>query len=172
MLQWVRSDVTVARLNGLVVKGLLHPLLAGQEWIIPRGKPAPVLPAGYVISFIDFCERRFTMPAHSFFRGLLHHNGVELQHLNPNGVKHISAFIALCEGYLGVPPIFNLWRYFFSTSLIQTKINGVPTSHPVGCASIHLNSGSDCRSQQYIEMEMLKTSNKGCHASWCLLVLP
>jgi hypothetical protein len=66
---------------------------------------------------------------------------------------------------LGVSPIFDLWRYFFSTSLIQTKINGVPTSHPVGCASIHLHSGGDCCLQQYIE-EMLKTSNKGWHTSW------
>jgi hypothetical protein len=95
----VRSDDTIARLNGLVAKGLLCPLTVAQEWIVPRRRLAPVLPVGYVFSFVDFREQGFATPAHSFFRGLLHHYGVELQHLNPNRVKHISAFIALCEGY-------------------------------------------------------------------------
>ena len=94
---------------------------------------------------------------------------MELQHLNPNGVQHVSAFIALCEGYLGVPPVFELWRYFLAASLIQSKVNGVPTSHPVGYASIHRRSGGDRRSQQYIEMGRLKASNKGWHASWFYL---
>jgi hypothetical protein len=81
-------------------------------------------------------------------------------------VQHVSAFITLCEGYLGVPPVFELWRYFLAASLIQSKVNGVPTSHPVGYASIHLCSGGDRCSQQYIEMGRLKASNKGWHTSW------
>ena len=54
-------------------------------------------------------------------------------------------------------------------ALIQSKVNGVPTSHRVGCASIHLRSGGDRCSQQYIEMGRLKASNKGWHASWFYL---
>jgi polyhydroxyalkanoate synthesis regulator protein len=45
---------------------------------------------------------------HKFLRRLLHYYGVELQHLNPNGVQHISTFIVLCEGYLGIEPYFKL----------------------------------------------------------------
>jgi len=63
MSQWVRSDVIVARLNGLVSLGLLRPLTAAQEWIVPRGELAPVPPPGYVVSFVDFHERGFTTPA-------------------------------------------------------------------------------------------------------------
>ena len=37
----------------------------------------------------------------------------------------------------------------------------------MGCASIHLRSGGDRHSQQYIDIGELKTSNKGWHAS-CL----
>jgi hypothetical protein len=40
----------------------------------------------YVISFAHFDERRFGMPPHPFFCGLLHHFKIELQHLNPNGI--------------------------------------------------------------------------------------
>jgi hypothetical protein len=29
------------------------------------------------------------------------------------------AFIALCKGYLGIEPHFELWRYFFSITLLK-----------------------------------------------------
>ena len=57
-----------------------------------------------------------TLP-HRFLRGLLHYYELELQHLNPNGIQHISAFITLCEGYLGIEPHFELWKYFFAVKL-------------------------------------------------------
>ena len=55
--------------------------------------------------------------AHRFLRGLLHYYKIELQHLNPNGIQHMATFIALCEGFLGINPHFNLWRYFFAITL-------------------------------------------------------
>jgi len=57
----------------------------------------------------------------------LHHYQIELQHLNPNGIQHTVAFIAMCEGYLGIEPHFKLWRYFFSISLIKKKERGRET---------------------------------------------
>lgn len=38
---------------------------------------------------------------------------VQLHYLNPNGIQHMAAFIALCEGYLGVEPNLILWQYFY-----------------------------------------------------------
>ena len=43
----------------------------------------------------------------------------------------------MCEGYLGIEPYFELWRYFFSVSLIK-KERGRETPVPMGCAGIHL----------------------------------
>jgi hypothetical protein len=57
-----------------------------------------------------------------------------LQHLNPNGIQHIAAFIALCEGYLGIEPHFKLWRYFFSVSLHKKKERSGDLSVLMGCA--------------------------------------
>ena len=162
---WQRSDTTAVRLNGLVVKGLLCPLTAAREWIVPSGEVELRPPPGYVVSFVYFHDRGFATPAHAFFRGLLHHYQVELQHLNPNRIQNISAFITLCEGFLGVPPVFELWRYFFTVSLTPTKVSSAMVPAPVGCAGVHLRSGGDRRSARYIDMHLRK-SNKGWHAQW------
>ena len=53
---WQCSDVTAARLNGLVAKGLLCPLTAAQEWIVPSGESEPQPPPGYVVLFVHFHE--------------------------------------------------------------------------------------------------------------------
>jgi hypothetical protein len=73
------------------------------------------------VPFAPFHERGLTIPPHPFLRGLLHHYQIKLQHLNPNGIQHIAAIIALCEGYLGIEPHFELWRYFFSISLHKKR---------------------------------------------------
>ena len=47
------------------------------------------------------------------------------------------AFIMMCEGYLGIEPYFELWRYFF-ISLIKKKERDRETPVPMGCVGIHL----------------------------------
>ena len=84
-----------------------------MEWLLSSDEDSPLPPDGYVVSFAHFHERGLVTPTHKFLRGLLHFYKIELQHLNPNGIQHMSAFVALCEGYLGISPNFDLWRYFF-----------------------------------------------------------
>ena len=111
-------------MEGLILRGLLCRRTDAAEWLVPGHEDAPVPPDGYIVSFVPFYERGLTVPPHPFFWGLLHHYQIELQHLNPNGIQHIAAFIAMCEGYLGIKPHFELWRYFFSISLIKKKERG------------------------------------------------
>ena len=47
------------------------------------------------------------------------------------------AFIALCEGYLGIEPHFKLWRYFF-ISLLKKRDRARDLLVPMGCVDIHL----------------------------------
>ena len=75
-------------------------------WMIPGGEAVPAPPPGYVVSFVAFHERGFTMPTCRFLRGILHHYRLCLHHLNPNSILHLSAFVALCEGYLGIDAHF------------------------------------------------------------------
>lgn len=104
-------------LNELISAGVLRPLAEAREWIMPRNEAAPNPSPGYVVSFIHFHERGVGAPAHDFFPAPLHHYGAELQHLNPNGIQHISAFVTLCEGFLGIEPHFLLWCHFFMATL-------------------------------------------------------
>jgi hypothetical protein len=67
--------------------------------------PAFPMPAnGYVVSFMMFYERGFSMPPHRFLRSLLWHYSIELPHLTPSGVHHITTFMTMCEAYLGIDP--------------------------------------------------------------------
>jgi hypothetical protein len=89
-------------MEGLVKRELLYARTTEMEWLMPGGEDAPVPPDGYIVAFMPFLERGLASPPHRFLQGLLHHYSIELQHLNPNGIQHIAAFIVLCEGYLGI----------------------------------------------------------------------
>jgi hypothetical protein len=111
-------------MEDLVKRGLLRVRTMAMEWLIPGGEDAPAPPDGYVVAFVPFLEHGLVSPPHWLFWGLLHHYNLKLQHLNPNGIKHIAAFITLCEGYLGIKPHFKLWRYFFAISLYKKREKG------------------------------------------------
>ena len=85
---------------------------------------------------------------------------MELQHLAPNGIQHIAAFVALCEGFLGISPHFDLWRYLFAINLLKKRVGKQDLHAPVGCAGIHLRNN---RAEAYPLMR-LSTSNKGWHS--------
>ena len=104
-------------MEGLVHRGLLRTWTMAEEWLLPGKEDMPSSPDGYVVSFAHFHERGFVTPAHRFLWGLLHYYKIEVQHLNPNGIQHMAAFVALCKGFLGISPHFDLWRYFFAITL-------------------------------------------------------
>ena len=118
---WCRSDITFPRMEGLVCRGLIRAWTSAEEWLLLGEEDLSSPPDGYVVSFTHFHERGFVTPAHRFLWGLLHYYKIELQHLNPYGIQHMAAFIALCEGFLGISPHFNLWRYFFVITLQKKR---------------------------------------------------
>jgi len=44
-------------------------------------------------------------------RALSFHYGVELQHFSPNAITVAAVFAAVCEGYLGMMPHWELWLH-------------------------------------------------------------
>ena len=133
-----------------------------EEWWLPDDEDTLSPPDGYVISFAHFHERGFATPTHKFLQGLLHYYKVELQHLNPNGIQHIATFVTLCEGFLGISPHFDLWRYLFTINLSKKRVGKQELSVSTGCVSIHLRNN---RVNEYLSMR-LSTSNKGWHSLW------
>lgn len=137
MEPWCRSSVTPARMVDLVYRGLLSVKTAVDEWLMPDDHNSSAPLTGYIVSFAPFHECGLMSPPHRFLRRILDYYKVELHHLNPNGIQHLAAFVTLCEGYLGIGPHFNLWRYFFAISLLKTKgKGGRPDQHwAMGCAA-------------------------------------
>ena len=97
-------DITFQCMEGLIHRGLLRAWTSTEEWLLPSDEDLLSLPNGYVVSFTHFHERGLMTPTHKFLQGLLHYYKIEVQHLNPNGIQHMAAFIILCEGFLGISP--------------------------------------------------------------------
>ena len=71
-------------------------------------------------------------------------------------------FVALCEGFLGISPHFDLWRYFFAVTLLKKWEKKLELNVPMGCTGIQLRNN---RVSEYPSMH-LSTSNKGWHSHW------
>jgi hypothetical protein len=131
---WVRSTMTEAKIQALVDRGLLRPKpevewrAAAEEEFLSEDVKEPVF-------FASFFERGFNLPAGDFFRGLLCYYRLELVNLVPNSITVVLTFIHFCEAYLGIPPHFLLWRYFFCV-----KSTGKRSGH-VGAVMFNLRSG-------------------------------
>jgi hypothetical protein len=84
---------------------------------VPANPASPALMVGYVAVCSAFYKRGFGALPHGFLRSLLQLYGLELHHLTPLGIRHIAAFVTLCEAYMGIEPHFNLWNYLFRVRL-------------------------------------------------------
>jgi hypothetical protein len=109
----------------------------------------PTPSPGYMVSFISFHERGFGVPASRFMRALLHYYGVELHNFNPNSIAQVAIFAAVCEGFLGIDPHWDLWTHLFSAELFAstTEAKKVHMVVRAGGCTLQLRKG---RTQQYI----------------------
>ena len=48
----------------------------------------------------------------------------------------MAAFVALCEGFLGISPHFDLWQHFFAITLQKKREKRQELNMPMGCAGI------------------------------------
>ena len=65
------------------------------------------------VAFHSHVLRGLVLPISDFLRGLLHHWRIQVHHLTPNSILHISIFVHLYEAFLGIKPHFDLLQYFF-----------------------------------------------------------
>jgi hypothetical protein len=166
---WPFSTVTADDLEALVAKGLLRPLSCDSqpEWMAPPSGAAPSPPPGYVVSFVSFHERGFGVPASRFMRAILHVYGVELHNLSPNSISQAAIFAAVCEGYLGIDPHWDLWTHLFPAELFAspTGERRVRMAVRAGGCILQLRQA---RALQYIPA-VLASSNKGWQRRWFYL---
>ena len=120
-----------------------------------------------VVSFVSFHERGLGVPADRFMRALPHYYGVELHNFNPNSIAQAAIFVAVCEGYLGIAPHWELWLHLFLAGH-TTKPTGTSgtrkTTRAGGCT---LQVRQD-RLHLYI-LAQLVSSNRRWYTSWFYL---
>ncbi|KAK1608378.1 hypothetical protein QYE76_032051 [Lolium multiflorum] len=108
--EWERSKITNQDLNLMKKLGITK---KPKAVCFPSEESYPSPPMGYRVSFVDHLIRGLFAPIHPFLRGLLYVYGLQLHHLTPNSILHISIFITLCEAFLGVQPNWALWKRIF-----------------------------------------------------------
>jgi len=96
-------------------------------------------------------------------RALCHHYRVELQHFSPNAITVAAVFAAVCEGYLGMMPHWDLWLHLYRGELFHAPAGAAGVRKPVraGCLNLVLKTGKTERPREYIPVGL--TSN---HARW------
>jgi hypothetical protein len=166
---WPFSTVTADDLEALVADGLLRPLSGDSqpECMPPSSGAGPSPPPGYVVSFVSFHEWGFGVPASRFMWAILHVYGVELHNLSPNSISQAAIFAAVCEGYLGIAPHWDLWTHLFSAELFAspTGERRVRMAVRAGGCILQLRQA---RALQYIPA-ILASSNKGWQRRWFYL---
>jgi hypothetical protein len=133
----------------------------------PPSGAAPSPPSGYVVSFVSFHERGFGVPASRFMRAILHNYEVELHNLSPNSISQASIFAAVCKGYLGIDPHWDLWTHFISAELFASP-TGERRVRAVVRADGCILQLRQSRASQYIPA-VLASSNKGWQRRWFYL---
>ncbi|KAE8794689.1 dead-box atp-dependent rna helicase 40 [Hordeum vulgare] len=91
-----------------------------------------------------------TTPTPPFISDWLNFFGLQPHHLAPNTILQLSAFVILCEGFLGIEPRLDLWRslFFFKQQSIALdkaeleKLAGPCQMTPCGVALVHHRSKS------------------------------
>jgi hypothetical protein len=131
------------------------------KWIVPADESVSRPPNGYVVSFVVFHERGFSIPAGRFIRGVLFAHGLQLQHLNPNSIQQMAAFEAMCEGFLGIDAHWYLFQYFFRF----TSLRDGTRAATIDCANLRTKQG---RGDDYI-LVSLTSSNNNWHKGWFYL---
>jgi len=162
---WPPSNVTRSALEVHVKAGILRPITDARqpEWIVPSANDRePNPPRGYVVCFLSFLDQGFGTPASHLMRAILHYYEVELHNLNPNSVMQAAVFATVCEGFLGVPPHWNLWLHLFKADMAACYVGGEKFPLRVGCCTLQLRQQ---RSSQYI-WSVMPSSNRGWQSGW------
>ena len=119
------------------------------------------------MSFVSFHERGFGVPTGRFMRAILFHYGVELHNLTPNSISQAAIFVAVCEGYLGIAPHWDLWTHLFLAEpfALSTGERRIRAAVRAGGCTLLLRQS---RASQYIPA-ILASSNKGWQRRWFYL---
>ena len=138
VIGWKKCKLSEDGIYSLVEDRILQ-TRAIIQWRSADGEDRPYEGTNEIVLFRSFVERGFAIPTSDFFRSFLHHWKVQLHHLTPNSILHLSIFTHLCEAFLGIQPHFNLFRHLF----LLHPYPGRGKIAKVGRAEISLRPGKE-----------------------------
>ena len=122
---WRKSKMSESLVRELENMGLLQEQGISQ-WHAGEGEDYPMEDILETVMFCDFVERGLTLPVSEFFYRLLQFWGIQLHHLTPQSILHLSIFTHFCEAFLGLLPISIFSN--ISSSLFQSLMPPIPPS--------------------------------------------
>ena len=66
-----------------------------------------------VVLFASFLDYGLSMPVSNFINGLLYFYKIQLHHLTPQSVLHVSMSVHFCETFRGIEPQFELFHSLY-----------------------------------------------------------
>ena len=106
---WMKSKFLESDIASLVDDCLLQSR-AIIQWQSAEGHERPYERVTELVMFKAFVERGLAIPVCDFLQGLLFHWGIQLHHLTPNSILHLSIFVHLYEAFLRIYPHFDLFK--------------------------------------------------------------
>jgi hypothetical protein len=135
---------------------------AALQWRPVAGEDILTPNTNEIMVFSSFFQCGFGLLTCDFFRGLLDHYKIELVHLNLNYILQIVIFIHLYEAFLGIPPIYPLFKNYFFLKYQPSDAN----RKGIGGVGLQTRPHAGFRDHP------LKTSLRGWHRTWFFLREP
>ena len=110
---WRKSKMSESVVQDLENMGLLQ-TQGVIQWRAGEGEDYPMEGTLETVVFHDFVERGLALPMSEFFYALLQFWGIQLHHLTPQSILHLSIFTHFCEAFLGILLHFHLFQHFFT----------------------------------------------------------
>jgi hypothetical protein len=145
-------------------ENVIHKLVASHflpdravlQWRPAASEDILIANTNEIVVFASFFQSGFGLLVCDFLCGLLDHYQVEPVHLKPNSILQITNFVHLCKVFLGIPPIFPLFKnYFF------LKYQPCATNRKV-VGGVGLQT---CPHAGFLDLP-LKTSLRRWHGTW------
>jgi hypothetical protein len=121
--EWIPSTVAEKDLRSYEDEGL-NPPRELCAWRSAVGDLVPTPRVGEIVVLMSHIKRGISFPLSDFCSAVLDFFQVQPFQLSPNSVMIMSGFTALCEGYLGVMPSLELFRYYYHVKRVTVYSGG------------------------------------------------
>ncbi|KAI5005478.1 hypothetical protein ZWY2020_032721 [Hordeum vulgare] len=112
---WIQGDFLPSTVTeGDLLQLVEDRMIIHKSWRLPaENEVEPAPREGERVLLLSHVYRAFSLPPHPFFKGIMNNFGAQLHHFPPNAIAHLSAFIVMCECFIGCPPHWGLFKHIF-----------------------------------------------------------